>query len=166
MTSNKTKEPTGSGGNSYAVGYGKPPLHSRFRAGQSGNPAGRRKGVRNLETDVKRTLSIPIKVKEGGRTRKKSTQEGALMVLREKALHGDARALDRIIELASRFNNDVVESGPAQPLGADDQAILDAYAAEVSAAAMSPAIAEPSTEPSADPAAKLQKKESDEGESQ
>jgi hypothetical protein len=84
------------------------------------------------------------------------------MVLREKALRGDARALDRIIELASRFNNDAVESGPAQPLGADDQAILAAYAAEVSAAAMTPATAEPS----ADSAAKLQKKDSDEGGSQ
>jgi hypothetical protein len=162
MTKHNTKEPTGAGDESYAVGYRKPPLHSRFRAGQSGNPAGRRKGVRNLMTDVKRTLSIPIKVKEGGRTRKKSTQEGALMVLREKALRGDARALDRIIELASRFNNDAVESGPAQPLGADDQAILAAYAAEVSAAAMTPATAEPS----ADSAAKLQKKDSDEGGSQ
>jgi hypothetical protein len=25
----------------YAIGYGKPPLHTRFRKGQSGNPAGR-----------------------------------------------------------------------------------------------------------------------------
>jgi hypothetical protein len=163
MTKHKTKEPTGSDGDSYAVGYGKPPLHSRFRAGQSGNPAGRRKGVRNLETDVRRTLSIPIKVKEGGRTRKKSTQEGVLMVLREKALRGDARALDRFVELAKLFNNGAVESGPAQPLAADDQAILAAYVAKVSAAAMPAAPAEPN----ADPAAKLQKdsdeKDSDEG---
>jgi hypothetical protein len=151
MTKGKSKESTGPDGNSYVVGYGKPPLHSRFRCGQSGNPAGRRKGVRNLMTDVKRTLSTPIKVKEGGRTRKKSTQEGALMVLREKALRGDARALDRLIELAMRFNNDAVEIGPAQPLGADDQAILDAYVAQCSGAAMTPTTAEPS----ADRAAKV-----------
>ncbi len=25
------------------VGYGRPPVHSRFRKGQSGNPAGRRR---------------------------------------------------------------------------------------------------------------------------
>jgi len=25
----------------YQVGYGKPPLHTRFRRGQSGNPGGR-----------------------------------------------------------------------------------------------------------------------------
>jgi hypothetical protein len=151
MTRDKSKESTGSDRNSYSVGYGKPPLHSRFRRGQSGNPAGRRKGVRNLMTDVRRTLSTPIKVKEGGRTRKKSTQEGALMVLREKALRGDARALDRLIELAMRFNNDAIETGPAQPLGADDQAILDAYVAQCSGAAMMPTTAEPS----ADRAAKV-----------
>ena len=31
----------------YAVGYGKPPAHSRFTPGQSGNPKGRPKGARN-----------------------------------------------------------------------------------------------------------------------
>src|SRR5256714_12809089 len=104
----KDKETASPGGDSdgYAVGYGKPPTHTQFRAGRSGNPAGRRKGVRNLATDVRRTLRVPVKVKEGGRTRKISTQEGALMRLREKALQGDPRALDRLLELASRFNND------------------------------------------------------------
>lgn len=124
----------------YVVGYCRPPLHSRFQPGRSGNPAGRRKGVRNLMTDVKRTLGTPVKVKEGGRTRTKSTQEGALMVLREKALRGDARALDRLLELAFRFNNDAAEIGPAQALSADDQAILAAYEAEF-AAVRTPAIA-------------------------
>ena len=47
------------------VGYGRPPTHSRFQPGQSGNPAGRRKGVRNLMTDVKRMLATPVKVKAG-----------------------------------------------------------------------------------------------------
>jgi hypothetical protein len=145
MTRLNGKEPTDAGSDAYAVGYRKPPLHSRFRAGQSGNPAGRRQGMRNLKTDVRRTLSTPIKVKEGGRTRNKSTQEGALMVLREKALRGDARALDRIIELAKLFNNDAAESGPTQPLEADDQAILDAYVAQRSAA-MTPTTAEPSAD--------------------
>jgi Family of unknown function (DUF5681) len=147
MSKHKTTGPTDSDSDSYLVGYGKPPVYSRFRAGQSGNPAGRRKGVRNLMTDVKRTLGTPIKVKEGGRTRKKSTQEGVLMVLREKALHGDARALDRLLELAKLFNNDAAEIGPAQPLEADDQAILAAYVAESIAAAMTPATAAAGDDP-------------------
>ena len=28
----------------YEVGYGRPPVQSRFQPGQSGNPAGKRKG--------------------------------------------------------------------------------------------------------------------------
>ena len=62
------------------------------------------------------------------------------MVLREKALNGNTRALDRFLQLAVRFNND--EVGQAQPLPADDQAILAAYVAETSAATPSPATAE------------------------
>ena len=117
------EEPASTGGvsNSYTVGYGKPPTHSRFQPGRSGNPAGRRKGVRNLATDVKRTLMVPVKVNKNGRTRKISTQEGALMRLREKALQGDARALDLLLGLASRFNNDAGEIGLTQVLAADDQ---------------------------------------------
>jgi Family of unknown function (DUF5681) len=92
MPKRKTTGSTGDDNKGYEVGYGKPPTHSQFRPGQSGNPAGRRKGVRNLKTDVMRMLRTPVKVTEGGRTRTRSTQEGALMVLREKALRADARA--------------------------------------------------------------------------
>ena len=46
---------------------------------------------------------MPVKVKEGGRTRTRSTQEVALMVLRETALKGNSRALDRLFELAQRL---------------------------------------------------------------
>jgi hypothetical protein len=139
----KRKDTTGADSNGYTVGYGKPPTHSRFRPGKSGNPAGRRKGVRNFGTDVKRILRVPVKVKEGARSRKVSTQEGALMVLREKALKGDARSLDGLLEYASGYNNDADEIGLAQALSADDQAILDAYKAEITAAATTSTPAEP-----------------------
>jgi hypothetical protein len=125
--------PNVAGAGDYSVGYRKPPVHSRFRAGQSGNPAGRPKGVRNLKTDVVRTLSAPVRVKEAGRSRTRSTQEGALMVLREKALRGDTRSLDRLFELALRFNSDITEVRSTVPLSTDDRAILSAYVAEQTA---------------------------------
>ncbi len=133
------RKTTGSsdGNKGYEVGYRKPPKHTQFRPGQSGYPAGRRKGVRNLKTDVKRTLAMKVKVKENGRTRTKSTQEAALMVLREKALNGDVRALNSFLDFALRFNND--EAGQAQPLPADARAILDAYVAKHAAAGMTSA---------------------------
>ena len=147
MSGRKITTSTGDGKKDYEVGYRKPPTHSQYRPGQSGHP-GRRKGVRNLKTDVKRTLAMPVKVKEAGRTRTKSTQEAALMVLRERALNGNSRALERLFELAMRFNND--EAGQAQQLTADDRAILAAYVAQfTAAAAMTSATGRP-----ADPASK------------
>jgi hypothetical protein len=156
----KRKRTVPLGNGDYVVGYGNPPKHSQYRPGESGNPAGRRKGIHNLKTDVVRTLATPVKVKEGGRTRTRSTQEGALMLLREKALRGDARALDRIFELALRFNNDTAEIGPAQPLAAEDQAILAAYVAEIGASATAQVATKPLDDSSPKPAAKSARKAS------
>jgi hypothetical protein len=107
--------------------------------------------VRNLKTDVKRTLAMPVKVKKGGRTRTRSRQEVALMVLREKALNGNERALDRLFELAQCFNND--EAGPAQQLSANDQAILAAYVARFAAVAMTSATGGSADDPVSKPGA-------------
>jgi hypothetical protein len=40
----------------YAVGHKRPPLHTRFKPGQSGNPTGRAKGTKNLKTLSTRSL--------------------------------------------------------------------------------------------------------------
>ncbi len=77
------------------VGYRTPPRGSRFQPGQSGNPKGRPRGSRNFRTDLKSTLSKPVKVNQDGKPCKISTQAAALLRLREKALGGDPRALDR-----------------------------------------------------------------------
>ena len=42
----------------YQVGYGKPPIETRFKSGQSGNPRGRPKGAKN------KTSRIPAKNEE------------------------------------------------------------------------------------------------------
>jgi Family of unknown function (DUF5681) len=118
---------------SYEVGYGKPPQRTQFKKGQSGNPSGRQRGVRNLTTDVRRTLKVPVRVNTSGGARNVSTQEGALLLLRERALKGDVRALDRLLELARLFNNDPADPGRSQPPSDDDQAILNAYSAEIRA---------------------------------
>jgi hypothetical protein len=55
-------------GTDYAVGYRRPPLHSRFQPGVSGNPPGRPKGAANLKTLMVLTIgSEPEAVKTAGR---------------------------------------------------------------------------------------------------
>jgi hypothetical protein len=111
------------------VGYRKPPRQTQFKPGKSGNPKGRPKGVANFSTDLQKTLSTSVKVKRNGRDTSVSTQRATLMVLREKALTGDARALDHFIELAARLEARR-HAVPARELNADDQAILTAYVKE------------------------------------
>ena len=119
-------------GDDIKIGYKRPPRHSRFQPGRSGNQRGKQKGVRNLGSDVKRTLEVPVRLNEQGKERRVSTQEAALMRLREKALKGDARSIVQILELAKIFNNSAaVESVGDKGVAAEDQAILDAYAEEV-----------------------------------
>ena len=58
-----------------------------------------------------------------------STQEAVIARLREKALKGDVRALDRIIALALELGEAAQDSTPM--LAADDQEILSRYAERV-----------------------------------
>jgi hypothetical protein len=119
-----TKEPDAE------VGYGSPPINSRFQPGRSGNPRGRPKGSLNFATDLKKTLEAPITLNDGGKPRRVSTQKAMLLRLREKALKGDARALDRLLEFARMFSVGPTEAA-SRITSVDDQAILDAYRNEL-----------------------------------
>jgi hypothetical protein len=82
------------------VGYGKPPKHSRFKAGVSGNPRGRPKRkaetIGKIITDV---LSAAAEYLEGGRPRKTTRQELAIRALAMDALSGDVRAAEMLLKL-------------------------------------------------------------------
>ena len=111
----------------YEVGYGKPPKHTQFTKNRSGNPKGRPKGSNNFGTDVKRALKAPVRLTKDGSPKTVSTQEAALLRLREKALNGDARALDRLLALAQAYNDEQLVSDASQLITAEDAEILDVY---------------------------------------
>lgn len=114
----------------YDVGYGKPPKHTQWKPGRSGNPKGRPKGSRNFKTDVKDTLKEPVRLTKNGKPKTVSTQAATLMRLREKALQGDQRALDRLIELAKTYNDEELAEDTVQ-VGRTDADILAAYDARL-----------------------------------
>src|SRR5438067_13816670 len=62
----------------YMVGYGKPPLHTRFQKGRSGNPNGRPRGRKNMSTLLSDALNGSVIVVEKGR-RKKITKRNAIV---------------------------------------------------------------------------------------
>ncbi len=114
----------------YEVGYKKPPKHMQFKKGQSGNGKGRPKGSRNFSADVKDTLKARVGLTGDGKRKTVSTQLATLLQLRKKALSGDARALDRMIDLARTYNDEDIAEAAAK-LGQTDAEILEAYEARV-----------------------------------
>jgi hypothetical protein len=84
---------------SYAVGYGKPPVQSRFKRGQSGNPAGRPKGSQNVATVLRDALSATVVVNEGGRRQTKTKLEVMVTQFVNKAVSGDPKAAERVLKL-------------------------------------------------------------------
>src|SRR5438445_13720304 len=62
----------------YEVAYGKPPRHSRFKTGQSGNPRGRAPGAKNLRTLLSEALNECVIVTENGGRRKVTKREAII----------------------------------------------------------------------------------------
>ena len=91
----------------YEVGYGKPPRHSQFKAGQSGNPKGRKKGVKNINTIFDDVLNEKVVLSENGRTYKISKKQALCRRLVNKALSGDMKAIGPLL---SHLSNQALES--------------------------------------------------------
>jgi hypothetical protein len=111
----------------YEVGYGKPPKTSQFKKGQSGNSKGRPKGHNNFKTDLTEALNARVIINENGKRKSITSQRAAILRLREKALKGDARSLDRLLELARIYNSDEVSADVTETLAPSDQAILENF---------------------------------------
>lgn len=84
----------------YEIGFGKPPKHTRFKPGKSGNPKGRppRGDADPLGEVVQGVLDSPVPYRENGRNRTATWNEIRIKGLIKKALHGDVAAASTILE--------------------------------------------------------------------
>jgi Family of unknown function (DUF5681) len=76
----------------YEIGYGKPPRHTRFKPGCSGNPRRRPKDAKNLSTLVHEALNEPVVVAENGRRRKVSKRRAIITQLVNRSAQADLKA--------------------------------------------------------------------------
>jgi hypothetical protein len=84
----------------YEVGHAKPPEHSRFKPGVSGNPQGRPKRKASTIAEViNDVLSAPAEYFERGRARRTTRQELAIRALVKDAVTGDERAAEMLLKL-------------------------------------------------------------------
>ena len=95
----KNNSSTGNG----SVGYCRPPVAKQFKPGQSGNPRGRKKGVKNVATIFNEALYRPVKIRTTGGVKTLPRIKAIVEVIMNKALAGDTAAVSRIVELAHKL---------------------------------------------------------------
>jgi hypothetical protein len=114
----------------YEVGFGKPPKHTRFRKGQSGNLGGRPKGSTNLQTEMKHLVVRKIKIKADGALQTIPTTRALCLAQIQKALGGDVRAFSKIVEIVGPEMVDELKAMAANLTSADVEIARRALARE------------------------------------
>ena len=109
----------------YEVGYRKPPRHSRWKKGQSGNPKGSRRGVKKFATLLHEVLQKKVLVvNEHGRRRAITKLEAALTQLANRAAQGEHRATQTLLGLVQEIEHSPDASTDPGSFSKDDEQVL------------------------------------------
>ena len=73
------------------VGFMKPPKNTQFQRGKSGNPRGRPRKPKDINTILQQVLDRKVRLREGDR--QITIRDALIFKLRELTLQGDKRAL-------------------------------------------------------------------------
>jgi Family of unknown function (DUF5681) len=93
----------------YDVGYGKPPAHTRFKKGQSGNGKGRPKKSKSFVALLADALEERVVVQEGGRRRSMTKRQALAKQFANKGAMGDLKAAKMVLELVSHIDDHKTE---------------------------------------------------------
>jgi hypothetical protein len=110
----------------YEVGYGKPPPHTRFKKGQSGNPRGRPAGAKNLKTLLTDALNEPVVVTENGGHRKITKREAIVTQLVNRSATADWRAIKILFDILRDIEVQTEAASPETPAStAADEKVIE-----------------------------------------
>jgi hypothetical protein len=89
----------------YEVGYGRPPRHTRFQPGRSGNPRGRPIGSKNLSTLLSEALNEPVIVVENGRRRTIAKRQAIITQLVHRSAKSDLKATQIVLAMLQNIEH-------------------------------------------------------------
>lgn len=109
----------------YIVGYRKPPVRTRFKKGESGNPKGRPRGSKNMATLLDEELNARVPVSENGKRKTITMRKAISKQTVRKAASGNERFIKLLFEL-DRLKDGRDGSPPsgASPLDQDDVQVM------------------------------------------
>jgi hypothetical protein len=132
-----TRPPKRSSARNYQIGYGKPPGHTRFRPGVSGNPRGRPRGASAGRADrlALKEIYRLITVREGEQALTLPTFQAMMRQLARIALKGNGPALRTYFGIVQAIEHRLAMQAavetPDKPQipNVTDEARLDAFMA-------------------------------------
>ena len=114
--------------NDYKVGPGRPPLHTRFRQGQSGNPGGR--SQKKLHALLADALNEQVFVTIDGGRRKITKREAVVHQLVNKSATADLRATKMLFDMIKEVEQKASVTSPApepRRLDAADEKVIQNF---------------------------------------
>jgi len=96
----------------YLVGHGKPPVHTRFVKGRSGNPSGKRRRPRNFEAVILKILGEKVEIGEQGKRKRYSKLEVIAKQLVNRCVAGDRAWLQPLLPILLR---EIPKGGSGRP---------------------------------------------------
>lgn len=88
----------------YAVGYRRPPKHTRFKKGKSGNPSGKQRQPPESPFDLDRRMREPITAISNGEPLHGCRREIEIRSVVKKAVHGDLKSIQYFLDLVRRYD--------------------------------------------------------------
>ena len=116
----------------YQVGPGRPPLHTRFKKGQSGNPGGRR--TKSLPALLANALNETVVVTIDGRRRKITKREAIVARMVDKSASADLRATKMLIDMMKDVEHKAHDAAPPpepRRLAATDREVVQHFVARL-----------------------------------
>jgi len=101
------------------VGFGRPPVHTQFQPGKSGNPRGRPKVSKDLQTRLKKAAAEKVVVQDGDRERKVDKLDVALAQMMNKAAQGQSPFIRMALA-------QIQKAEAAEPIAAQQEELFEA----------------------------------------
>src|SRR5882724_13224974 len=118
------------GASDYKVGLGRPPLHTRFQKGQSGNSGGRR--VKSVPALLADALNETVVVTIDGRRRTITKREAIVTQMVDKSANADLRATKMLIDMmkdVEKKAGDIAPPPEPNRLAAADKEVVQQFVA-------------------------------------
>jgi hypothetical protein len=107
-------------------GFRRPPRHSQFKKGTSGNPRGRPKKVSSFKADLASELAEKISLTENGKERRITKQRAFIKTLTAAAIKKDIRAVNALLACMRYFGVGAEDQTP-DSADTEDIEILENY---------------------------------------